>query len=627
MLNRNRWGASSSCRLRLQAPLSVDHPTRPIVCHAIKAKSIFVCPKCKQEHSRWGLSCDGCGGGGLAERKQDADTASALKSPALKLLQSNGTPSLRKSSWIAPAPSLPSSGSPVDYISSYPHVRSLADLNDNASSLSLKGQSPDRIKLSGRTGLELGRCLCGPAYPGIVNGSFVLIGGDPGIGKSTLLLQLAAMISSPDLDCDSLMAEQDENEPLSSLLSPPSSTHASQAPRRLVLYISGEEKQEALMERARRMGVGSCKSLFVASMSSMDEIFELVDRTRPCALIVDSIQTIHMEGISGSHGSVSQVKECGQVLRQIANTMNIAVFLIGHVTKSGEVAGPKLLEHIVDTVLFLEGESGEERRLLRVMKNRHGPTDEVGVFTMGPRGMRAVEDALRLFVDFEGLDRSSEGAGSTAILGSSLMGNRAVLVEVQALCSRAYSQQSPLVRQATGVSKDRFNQLCHVISKVCPALRGLTGQHIYASVIKGASYKEPAADLTMALSIASSFFDVPLPSRLCAFGEIDLAGKVRQVNMVDKRLAEVIKSGDCDLLLVPTLSHGAGGGFRGEAGEVKSRVRVVEVGTLVDALREVLGAVVDQVPNSKRGKLTDQESQEGWGDGDEAEEEDGPLMR
>jgi DNA repair protein RadA/Sms len=544
MLNRNRWRASSSCKLR--PPLSFDHPTRPIICHASKAKSIFVCPKCKQEHSRWGLSCDGCGGGGLEERRQEADTASALKSPALKLLQSSGTPSRRQSSWIAPAPS---SGSLVDHISSYLNVRSLADLNDNASSSSFKGQSPDRVQLSGRTGLELGRCLSGPAYPGIVNGSFVLIGGDPGIGKSTLLLQLAAMISSPDLDCDSLMAEQDEDQLLSSPILSPSLPKASQAPLRRVLYISGEETQEALTERARRMGVGFCKSLFVASMSSMDEIFDLVDKTRPCALIVDSIQTIHVEDISGSQGSVSQIKECGQVLRQIANTMNIAVFLIGHVTKSGEVAGPKLLEHIVDTVLFLEGESGEERRLLRVMKNRHGPTDEVGVFTMSPHGMRAVEDASRLFVDFEGLNRSSEGAGSTAILGSSLMGNRAVLVEVQALCSRAYSQQSPLVRQATGVSKDRFNQLCHVISKVCPALRGLTGQHIYASVIKGASYKEPAADLTMALSIASSFFDVPLPSRLCAFGEIDLAGKVRQVNMVDKRLAEVVKSGYCDLVL------------------------------------------------------------------------------
>ncbi|GAX75957.1 hypothetical protein CEUSTIGMA_g3400.t1 [Chlamydomonas eustigma] len=478
-----------------------------------------------------------------------------------------------------------------------------------------------RIRLSGKTGTEVGRVLSGPTDPGVVSGSFVLVGGDPGIGKSTLMLQLAAMVSDPCLDFDKAAAaaaaeareagRSSETDDDADVHAPGGSNKPPALPQdasklRSVLYISGEEKDIDVFKRADRMGLGNCSSLMVWSCACMDDIFNMVDQMKPQVIIVDSIQTMYMDDISGSPGSPSQVKECAQALRQISNGLGITVFLIGHVTKQGEVAGPKMLEHIVDTVLFLEGESGEGRRLLRVHKNRHGPTDEVGVFRMDGRGMHAVDNPSSLFIeDAHGGEEGGGGQaavsqGGAAVLGVAMMGSRPVLLEVQALCSKAYSKQqnAPLVRQATGVSRDRFIQLVHVMSKVLHSARGLSGQHIYCTVVRGMQFKEPASDLAMAVAIASSYFDVPVPPRVAVLGEVDLAGRLRTVGRLEQRLAEVAQLGICDMCIVP---KGAGAEKMAAEDPRLEGLNVMPCGSLLEALREVLGSAVEAGPPDRRG--------------------------
>ncbi|KAG1676077.1 hypothetical protein FOA52_014942 [Chlamydomonas sp. UWO 241] len=433
---------------------------------------------------------------------------------------------------------------------------SMADMHGVGS-----GRQQERIVLTGRTGLELGRVLAGPASPGLVQGSFVLIGGDPGIGKSTLMLQLAAMASRASLDVDAAaeaVLETTTATRTAAMADAAAAAAAAAAQQqqqqpelvlRRVLYVTGEEKTENVYDRACRMGLGgpSTPSLFLYANDVMEEILDVVKDMRPVLMVVDSIQTMHMRDVTGSPGSVSQVKECGQVLRYIANALGTTVVVVAHVTKSGEVAGPKMLEHMVDTVLFMEGESSEGRRLLRVHKNRNGPTDEVGIFKIDSRGLHAQANPSSLFLD----EISTGSGGGAAVLGVCMMGNRAVMLEVQAMCSRAYNTGSPPTRSPSGVSRERFTQLVHVMGKALPSCRALPAHHVYVVVVKGAQFKEPAADLAMAIAIAASFFDAALPAGLAVLGEVDLGGRLRGVGSLEARVLQVAALGLCDRVIVP----------------------------------------------------------------------------
>lgn len=341
---------------------------------------------------------------------------------------------------------------------------------------------------------EFNRVLGG----GIVPGSVVLISGDPGIGKSTLLLQVSAMIA------DSIGK---------------------------VLYISGEESAQQIKMRAGRLGLHS-ENLFILSETNMDQILKQFERTQPKLIVVDSIQTMYLDTIASAAGSVTQVRECAVALLRIAKTTNTPVFLVGHVTKEGAIAGPRVLEHVVDTVLYLEGERFNTYRLLRGVKNRFGSTNEVGVFEMQNEGMIEVSNPSQAF-----LSERTTDAGSTVIV--TMEGTRPLLVEVQALTSTT-SFGLPR-RTTTGIDNNRLVLLTAVLTKRVGL--ALSNQDIYVNVVGGLKIAEPSADLGVALAIASSFRDAPVDPELVVVGEVGLSGELRSVSQIEKRLIEANKLG------------------------------------------------------------------------------------
>jgi DNA repair protein RadA/Sms len=334
---------------------------------------------------------------------------------------------------------------------------------------------------------------------GIVPGSLVLVGGDPGIGKSTLLLQVAG-----------LLAEQGKK----------------------VLYISGEESVHQIKMRAGRLGI-SADELFLLAETDLDMILQHAERLSPAALVVDSIQTVYLRDLSSSAGSVSQVRECAARLLQAAKGSNIPIFLIGHVTKAGAIAGPRVLEHIVDTVLYLEGDRFHAYRLLRSVKNRFGSTQEVGVFEMAQHGLVEVDNPSQVFLAEHRRDTTGSAVAVT------MEGTRPLLVEVQALTSTT-SFNLPR-RTANGIDLNRLLLLTAVLSKRV-GLR-LFNQDIFVNVIGGLRITEPAVDLAVALAIFSSFRDVPVRPDLALVGEIGLGGELRAVGQVTARLREAVKLG------------------------------------------------------------------------------------
>ena len=342
---------------------------------------------------------------------------------------------------------------------------------------------------------ELARVLGG----GIVPGSVTLIGGDPGIGKSTLLLQTSAKLA-------------EENAP--------------------VLYVSGEESVQQIKMRADRLGLQQ-PGLYIVSEVSLDQIVAHIEQLGPRLVVVDSIQAISSEDLESSAGSVSQVKACATVLLRLAKANNIPVFLVGHVTKAGAIAGPRVLEHIVDAVLYLEGDRFHVYRLLRGVKNRFGSTHEVGVFEMGQQGMIEVANPSAVFL----AERLPEAAGSA--IAVTMEGTRPLLVEIQALSS-ATSFRLPR-RTANGVDLNRLLLLVAVLSKRV-GLR-LFDQDVFVNVVGGLRISEPAADLAIALAIASSFQNVPAPADLAVIGEVGLSGELRTVSQLPRRLNEAAKLG------------------------------------------------------------------------------------
>ncbi len=334
---------------------------------------------------------------------------------------------------------------------------------------------------------------------GLVVGSVVLIGGDPGIGKSTLLLQALDRISRKGIG---------------------------------VLYVSGEESLRQTRIRADRIGVSS-KDLFVLTENSLEKIIENIERLHPRVAVIDSIQTMFTSALQSAPGSVGQVRESAGKLMVLSKGTGLSTFLIGHVTKEGAIAGPRVLEHMVDTVLYFEGDRGHPYRILRAVKNRFGSTNEIGVFEMKDSGLEEVLNPSELFL----AERPVDVAGSVVI--SSVEGSRPILVELQALVSST-SYGMPR-RTAIGVDPNRVSLLVAVLEKKVGL--NLAQQDIFVNVAGGVRVDEPAVDLGIVCAVASSFLEKPIPSKTMVIGEVGLAGEVRGVHQAEMRMKEAAKLG------------------------------------------------------------------------------------
>jgi len=334
---------------------------------------------------------------------------------------------------------------------------------------------------------------------GIVPGSITLIGGEPGIGKSTLLLQVSATLAN-DVGT--------------------------------VLYVSGEESARQIKMRADRLSLDA-EDLFLLTETNLNTILEHIKQVNPMIVIIDSIQTVYAEELDSSPGLVSQVRECASRLQALAKSSGVSVFLVGHVTKEGSIAGPKVLEHIVDTVLYLEGDPFQAFRLLRSVKNRFGATSEVGVFEMQGAGMVEVPNPSEIFL----AERVINAPGSA--IAVTMEGTRPLVVEVQALTSPTSFGNAR--RTPNGVDMNRLLLISAVMTKRV-GLR-LNEQDIFVNVVGGLRVDEPASDLAMALSLASSYVDKPLPADIVMIGEIGLSGEVRAVSQLALRLNEASKIG------------------------------------------------------------------------------------
>ncbi|MCI8268269.1 MAG: DNA repair protein RadA [Lachnospiraceae bacterium] len=334
---------------------------------------------------------------------------------------------------------------------------------------------------------------------GIVAGSLVLVGGDPGIGKSTLLLQV----------CRNLAAAGHK-----------------------VLYISGEESLKQIKLRANRIGKVTGQLLFLCE-TSLDDIEEAIREAKPEIVIIDSIQTMYRDDVSSAPGSVSQVRESTNILLQIAKGMGISVFIVGHVTKEGVVAGPRVLEHMVDTVLYFEGDRNASYRILRGVKNRFGSTNEIGVFEMQEQGLVEVENPSEYLLS----GRPEEASG--AVVACSLEGTRPILLEVQALVSQTNFGMAR--RTAAGTDYNRVNLLMAVLEKRCHY--EMSRYDAYVNIAGGVRMNEPALDLAIVLALVSSLKDRPVNPKCIIFGEVGLSGEVRAVSMAEQRVREAVKLG------------------------------------------------------------------------------------
>ncbi len=415
-----------------------------------KTKTIFYCTSCGNETHQWQGRCPGCGAWNTLEEHIEKPTA----------------PGRAKTSPVG--------------MSRKPQKLAQVDTD---------------TEIRFYTGMgELNRVLGG----GAVAGSLVLVGGAPGIGKSTLLLQI----------CNSLCCE------------------------RTVLYVSGEESERQIKLRAIRLGVSS-DELYILSETRLSDIMEAVDEIKPDILIVDSIQTLYHEENTSSPGSVSQVKDCTMTLMHLSKTQGVTVFVVGHINKDGAIAGPKVLEHMVDCVLYFEGDVNSSYRLLRAAKNRFGSTNEIGVFEMLDTGLDEVPNPSQML-----LSGRPEGAPGTCV-ACVMEGTRPVLAEVQALVTKTTFNVPR--RAADGFDFNRAVLLMAVSEK--RAGMKLNVFDAYINVIGGLNLNEPGADLPVVLAVASSYRDKPIENDLAAIGEVGLTGEVRSVSHINQRLQEVSRLG------------------------------------------------------------------------------------
>ena len=414
---------------------------------AKREKTVYCCRECGYETSNWAGKCPSCGAwNSLAEVK--FESASSSRSVKERVGRAK------------------------------PKAITALDMSEE-------------IRLS--TGIsELDRVLGG----GAVTGSLVLVGGAPGIGKSTLLLQM----------CGNL-------------------------PERKILYVNGEESERQLKLRAVRLGVNG-ENILVLPETDLDAIVDCINAEEPEVVIIDSIQTISGDDVSSAPGSVSQVRECTMRIMRLTKEKGLTVFVVGHITKEGSIAGPKVLEHMVDCVLYFEGERNTSFRILRAAKNRFGSTNEIGVFEMEENGLKCVENPSEML-----LSGRPENAPGTCV-ACVIEGSRPLLAEVQALVTPSNYNAS---RRSNGMDYNRAAMLLAVIEK-----RGglpVSACDAYINVIGGLTLDEPAADLAAALAIASSYIDRPLGADLAAIGEIGLSGEIRNVSMINQRLTEISRLG------------------------------------------------------------------------------------
>lgn len=354
----------------------------------------------------------------------------------------------------------------------------------------IEQQEHQRVKLSDN---ELNRVLGG----GIVPGSLILFGGEPGIGKSTLLLQLA--VNAAGLS---------------------------------VLYVSGEESEQQIKMRSERIGIQN-QSCFILTETNIQNIFKQAEKIQPQLLIVDSIQTLYSSQIESSPGSISQVRECTAQLLRYAKQSNVPVFLIGHITKEGSLAGPKVLEHMVDTVLQFEGDRNHVYRLLRSIKNRFGSTNELGIYEMLGSGLREVENPSEILIT------NADNELSGIAIAASLEGMRPMLIEIQALVSTA-AYGTPQ-RSSTGFDAKRLNMLLAVMEKRCGFKLG--AKDVFLNIAGGIKVDDPAIDLAVVAAVLSSNADISIDKRIALAAEVGLSGEIRPVNRIEQRISEAEKLG------------------------------------------------------------------------------------
>ncbi len=371
---------------------------------------------------------------------------------------------------------------------------------------------------------------------GIVTGSLVLVGGDPGIGKSTILLQAARAISNIG---------------------------------KTVLYVSGEESEKQIKMRAQRIGEFGAGFLLLCD-TLLDNAISIIEETKPDLVVIDSIQTMTNTGVESSAGSVTQVRESTAALMRVAKGQGISIFIVGHVTKEGSVAGPKVLEHMVDTVLYFEGDLQGSYRILRAVKNRFGSTNEIGVFEMSQEGLREVENPSEYML-------SGRATGSSGNIVTCVMeGTRPLLIEIQALVTDNTNFSYPK-RQATGYDFNRVSLLMAVLEKRI-GMR-LSMSDAYVNIAGGIRVSEPSVDLAVAIAIVSSFKGIPADKDMIAFGEVGLSGEIRAVSMCERRINEAKKLG-FTRAVVPKANHRSLGDIKG--------IEITEASSLEDVMSQIL---------------------------------------
>lgn len=451
-----------------------------------KPSTIFVCQSCGSVHAKWAGRCDACGEWNTLVEETTHN-------------KSKSTPSRSKK------------GRGLDFVD-------------------LGGESADVPRM--RTGIaELDRVTGG----GLVPGSALLVGGDPGIGKSTLLLQATGMLAKSGLK---------------------------------TAYISGEESVGQVRRRAKRLEVANAP-VSLAAETSLGHILDGLMAEKPDVVVIDSIQTLWSDQLTAAPGTVAQVRACSQELTRFAKKRGACVILVGHVTKDGQIAGPRVVEHMVDAVLYFEGDRAHQFRILRAHKNRFGPTDEIGVFEMQETGLSEVPNPSALF-----LDGRKDAASGTAVFAG-LEGSRPVLTEIQALVAPA-AFGTPR-RAVVGWDSGRLAMVLAVLEARCGV--SFAGKDVYLNVAGGLRINEPAADLAVAAAIASSVFDAPLPTDAVVFGEISLSGDVRPVGRSDARMKEAAKLGFKQAISAKPIK---------KSGENnKTALPIIAIKTLRDLIRRV----------------------------------------
>ena len=452
-----------------------------------KIKTSFICSNCGVHSAKWQGQCHGCGKWNTLHEE---------------LIESSNT----AATWRPPDAQ----------IQNKPLKLSQVDLKPESRIITL-----DK---------ELNRVLGG----GIVPGAMVLIGGEPGIGKSTLMLQVALQLNNLK-----------------------------------VLYVSGEESQQQIKMRAQRLSMDS-EGCYILTETSIEQIFQRISELSPDLLIIDSIQTLQTTQSDSIAGSISQIRDCATQLIRYAKESNVPVFLIGHITKDGALAGPKVLEHMVDTVLQFEGDRHLAYRIMRTSKNRFGATSELGIYEMQEQGLRGVDNPSEILIS----QREEDLSGVS--IAASLEGNRPLLIEIQALVSTA-AYGTPQ-RTSTGFDNRRLNMLLAVLEK-----RGgfpLGTQDVFLNIAGGLRVEDPAIDLAVAVSIISSLNEMPVPGKICFSGEIGLGGEIRAVNRAQHRIGEAEKLGFTKIYLSKYALKGI---------TKESEIEVVGFGRLEDLFRDLWG--------------------------------------